>query len=101
MNKEIRNGKVGVLVSYGYGAGFYTWGAPAEAIFSPTLINLIENNKYEEAVQFITETWPDVYTGGVTDLSVEWVPEGAKFIINEYDGAESLELMDEMNWLIA
>ena len=101
MNKVIRNGKVGVLVSYGFGAGFHTWGAPVEAIFSPTLVDLIENHKYEEAEQFVTETWPDVYAGGVGDLSVEWVPEGAKFIINEYDGAESLVLMDEMNWLIA
>ena len=33
MNKVIRDGKVAVLISYGFGAGFYTWGAPLEAIF--------------------------------------------------------------------
>ncbi len=33
MNKVIKDGKVAVLISYGFGSGFYTWGAPLEAIF--------------------------------------------------------------------
>lgn len=101
MNKVIRNGNVGVLISGGYGAGFYTWGAPLEAIFSPTLINLIEHHEYEKAIEFVKETWPDIYTGGVLDLEVYWIPEGAQFIINEYDGLESIQLMNETNWLTA
>jgi len=39
MNKVIRDGKVAVLISYGFGAGFYTWGAPLEAIFDPKLVH--------------------------------------------------------------
>ena len=51
MEKVIREGKVGVLISPGYGAGFYTWGAPIEAIFNPTLIELVEQQKVEEAIR--------------------------------------------------
>ena len=46
MEKVIKDGKVGVLVSPGFGAGFYTWGYPEEAIFDPTLIELVENEKW-------------------------------------------------------
>ena len=45
MEKVIREGKVGVLVSPGWGGGFSTWGYPTEAIFDPTLIELVENEK--------------------------------------------------------
>ena len=101
MEKVIRDGNVGVLVSPGYGAGFHTWGAPEEAIFSPTLIELIENEKFDEAISFVEKTWEGIYTGGVYDLYVEWVPEGSQFIIEEYDGSESLQLLDETNWITA
>jgi hypothetical protein len=38
---------------------------------------------------------------GVDDLAVEWIPEGADFIINEYDGAETIVLKDQMKWIKA
>ena len=101
MEKVIKNGKVAVLVSHGYGGGFYTWGAPVEAIFDPTLVDLIENDKIQDAIDYVKKTYPDAYEGGVGTLDIEWVPEGSKFIINEYDGSESLQLMDDTNWLTA
>jgi hypothetical protein len=101
MEKVIKNGKVAVLVSHGYGGGFYTWGAPVEAIFDPTLVDLIENDKIQDAIDYVKKTYPDAYEGGVGTLDIEWIPEGSKFIINEYDGSESLQLMDDTNWLTA
>ena len=101
MEKVIRDGKVGVLVSPGYGAGFLTWGAPIEAIFNPTLIGLVEQQKVLEAIDFVAKTWENVYTGGVQDLKVFWIPEGTRFQITEYDGFESLEVLDEVNWITA
>lgn len=101
MEKVVRDGKVGVLVSPGYGSGFYTWGAPFEAIFNPTLIGLIEQQKVQEAIDFVEKTWKDVYSGGVQDLIVAWVPEGTKFQITEYDGSEAIELLDGINWITA
>ena len=101
MEKVIKDGKVAVLVSHGYGGGFYTWGAPVEAIFDPTLVDLIENDKIQDAIDYVKKTYPDAYEGGVGTLDIEWIPEGSKFIINEYDGSESLQLMDDTNWLTA
>ena len=101
MEKVIKDGKVAVLVSPSYGGGFYTWGAPFEAIFDPTLVDLIENQKIQDAIDYVLKTYPDAYAGGMVDLNIEWIPEGAKFIINEYDGSESIQLMDDTNWLTA
>jgi hypothetical protein len=101
MEKVIKDGKVGVLVSPGYGAGFYTWGAPQEAIFNPTLVQLIQNEKFAEAIRFVQTNWEDTYTGGMRDLVVIWIPQGSVFQIVEYDGSESLVLMDEIHWITA
>jgi len=101
MEKVIKDGKVAVLVSHGWGAGFHTWGAPVEAIFDPTLVDLIEKQQIEEATTYAQKAYPDAFLGGITDLCIEWIPEGAKFIINEYDGSESIQLLDETDWLTA
>jgi hypothetical protein len=42
-----------------------------------------------------------VYTGGIDGLEIEWVPLGTRFYIDEYDGAETLITIDEMNWMTA
>ena len=101
MEKVIKDGKVGVLISPGFGAGFSTWGAPIEAIFNPTLIELVENEKWQEAIDFVENTWEDGYSGGVQDLRVAWIDEGTKFIIEEYDGAESFLFEDKIDWIQA
>jgi hypothetical protein len=101
MKKVIRDGMVGVLVSTGHGAGFSTWGYPTEAIFDPTLIQLVENEKLQEAVNYCETTWPGEYSGGVEDLIVRWVPDGSEFVIDEYDGSESLKLKTEFDWITA
>jgi len=101
MEKVIREGKVGVLVSPRFGAGFSTWGYPTEAIFDPTLIELVENEKWQEAIDYCESTWSDVYSGGVQDLKVEWIPEGTKFKIAEYDGSETIWFLDDINWITA
>jgi len=101
MNKVIRDGKVGVLISPGYGSGFSTWGYPTEAIFNPTLIELVENEKFQEAIDYCEKTWPEEYSGGVSDLVVAWVPEGTKFRIDEYDGSEFIEFLEDVNWITA
>lgn len=101
MEKVIKDGKVGVLVSPGFGAGFSTWGYPMEAIFDPTLIELVENQKIQEAVDYCESTWKGEYSGGVQDLVVFWVPEGTKFQIVEYDGSESIEFLEDVNWITA
>ena len=92
---------VGVLVSPGFGGGFSTWGYPEEAIFDPHLIYLVETRKEDEILEYCETKWPDEYSGGVEDLKVFWVEEGRKFQIMEYDGSETIEFEDEVNWITA
>lgn len=101
MNKVIRDGKVAVLISYGYRAGFHSWGAPLEAIFDPKLVELVESEDFDGANEYVRNTYPGVYTGGVGDLVVVWVDEGEDFIINEYDGNESIQLKNKTEWITA
>ena len=101
MNKVIKDGKVAVLISYGYGGGFYTWGAPPEAIFDPKLVELVESEDFDGANEYVGNTYQGVYTGGVEDLVVVWIDEGEEFIINEYDGSESIQLKSKTQWITA
>ena len=101
MEKLIKDGNVAVLVSSGYGAGFLTWGAPIEAIFNPTLIGLIEQGNIREARNFAKKTWDGISTLAFEELVIRWVPEGSEFIIDCYDGDETLMLKDEINWIKA
>jgi len=101
MEKVIKDGKVAVLISNDWGSGFHTYGAPLEAIFNPQLVELIENENYEEAMEFIKKTYPNVSVHGVENLCVEWVEEGREFYITEYDGLESIVYKDKIEWIIA
>jgi hypothetical protein len=48
-----------------------------------------------EVVEHLTGT-ADVYTGGVRDLEVAWLPQGTAFRIEEYDGNESIVTVAEL-----
>jgi hypothetical protein len=91
--KVIRDGKVAVLVSPGYGAGWSTWADNSEeAVFSPEIVAWVEDGKppLDAATE---ERWEDTYgyyLGGLADVGVEWLDQGTRFEINEYDGSESL-----------
>ena len=101
MKKVLRDGKVGVLISTGWGAGFLTWGAPLEAIFDPELIYLVETHKHDDMLEYVQKTYPDAYTGGLDDLLVVWVDEGTEFFIDEYDGSESIVFKSSIDWITA
>ena len=107
MEKVIRDGKVAVLVSRGYGAGWSTWVDEEYQemfLFHPTLVQMVE----EKRPRLLIEEWmkkelglEDVYTGGIDGLEIEWVPVGTKFVIDEYDGAESIRTIDDFYWNVA
>lgn len=101
MKKLIRDGKVAVLYSPGYGAGFYTDNAPVEAIFDPKLVELVEKEQLDEVINYVKATYPNAYNSGVHDLKVTWLPEGTKFFIEEYDGSEYFIIMDDVKWITA
>ena len=99
MEKVIRDGKVAVLVSGGFGAGWYSWNNNHEQLlFHPKLVEMVENNRQKEITdEWVTENLGlDIYTGGAYNLSIEWLPIGTAFRINEHDGSESIETLDSL-----
>ena len=96
MKKLEKDGKVAVLVSPGYGAGWSTWTTQygEELCMDADIVEAVLAEDYKKAVKITTEKYGEhIYTGGVYDLVVEWVPKGAEFEITEYDGYESLHLI--------
>ena len=97
--RVVRDGKVAVLVSGNYGAGWSTWGREhlrEEMMFCPKLVEAIEAGvPKSERHKLATELFPGEYAGGVSELKIEWVPEGEPIRIHEYDGAESIRSASE------
>lgn len=90
-----------VLYSPGFGGGFYTSGAPEEAIFDKKLINLIKEKKYTDAYDYVKETYSSVSPDSIYDLRIKKMEPGTKFIIDEYDGSEYFIIQNETNWITA
>ena len=97
MEKVIRNGKVAVLISADYGAGWSTWN-DNDCLFTPEIVELVlaeaDTDLIQEAATRLYGS--GFYTGGASGLTIEWVPEGQKFIVNEYDGYESITLLSNI-----
>ena len=94
-----KQGRVAVLYSPGYGAGWSTWysGRNSEQmVFSPQIALAVLNGGNVESAA--NEEFPETYKGGVDTLAVEWLTPGTQFRINEYDGSESIETSDSCNW---
>ena len=102
MNKLSEDGKVAVLYSPGFGAGWYTWNYEhPEILFDPAIVKFVEKEKFDELATYVELKYPDIYKGGMEDLKVEWIPEGTLFKVNEHDGSESIEYKENDNWLVA
>ena len=103
-------GKIAVLVSPGYGAGWSTWSYDhgiALATDKRIVEKFLECQKVDGLLRKIgsygseerteLQEWlasigyPDVYVGGFADIVVKWVSPGTAIRINEYDGFETLE----------
>lgn len=111
IEKVIRDGKVAVLVSPGFGAGWSTWADDAQTewmVFAPEVVAWVEAGKPggengEELKAIVRARFGDnhPYLGGAVDLVIQWVTQGEAFQINEYDGSESLDLRGKIEWHIA
>ena len=112
VTKVIRDGKVAVLYSPGFGAGWSTWNmypegqdSPlSELLFDPVIVDFVLNkseNWVEGVLAYCSIAYPDAYTGGVPGLKVEWIASGTQFFIGEYDGSESIVVNVETDWITA
>ena len=102
MNKLIRNGQVAVIYSPEFGAGWSTWNPRHPGIlFDPAIVEFVEKKQDEELQVYVTLKYPGINDGGIMGLTIEWIPAGALFRVNEYDGAETIELRDRIKWIQA
>ena len=95
-----KDGKAAVLVSPGFGAGFSTWNKPEMAVDFDLVEAFLSGDKTRFAY-ILSEKYNNFYDGGVEDLEVQWVDEGKKFRIGEYDGTERVEILEDTNWFTA
>lgn len=102
VKKLIRRGKVGVIISPGWGAGWSTWNSThaEEMLFSPEIIKLVKQKATtEEICKKAKELWgDDVGTAGADELVVKWLPIGTKFFVEEYDGYESIRTEQDLTF---
>jgi len=105
MKKQIKNGKVCVLISIGYGSGWYSWNpSKPQMLFDPYIVNSLLENKgiaTTELEKYCEETYPDAHLGGIVGLRVEYVTPGTKFRIDECDGAEAIIRQEDDIWIEA
>lgn len=109
-DRVVRDGRVAVLISPGFGAGWSTWADREylpDVMFDPWIVDILLSDQYkqkEKLNRILTHCklkYPDQYLGGLDDLEVQWVPQGAWFRVTEYDGNESIELKEHNDWIQA
>ena len=103
MQKVIRDGMVAVLYSPGYGAGWYTWNRDNEdMMFHPEIVALVEADAdAKQITEVAKKIWPHVYCGGADQLQIKWIAQGSAFMVDEYDGSESIDLIEEIPYITA
>lgn len=96
-NKLILDGRVAVIISPGFGAGFATWNRDyfEDLLFDKQLVLAIGSADKEAFDKRIEEIYPDAYYH-FEELQVQWVPEGELFYVDEYDGFESIVHQSDM-----
>jgi len=102
MQKKIDNGLVAVLYSPDFGAGWYTWHNIVELLFDPKVVDMVLEKTSAETIELYCKTvYGDHYYAGASDLEVAWVPTGTEFVIDDFDGNESITFKDKVNWVVA
>ena len=97
------NDELGVLVSYGFGAGWSTWNNK-ELAYDKRIVEYWLNEKpsADEMQEFVVSLgYAKPYMGGYRQLDIEYIPRGTMFCIHEYDGAESIRTAEEIAMSIA
>jgi hypothetical protein len=99
-------GEVAVIYSPGYGAGWSSWDYGNDfgdaPVFDPELAQAILDGAGRERLETIAaRKWDGLYQGGLRDVQVEWLAEGTVFVIREYDGSESIEVLSEIKAHVA
>jgi hypothetical protein len=106
MTKCVRDGKVAVLYSPGFGAGWSTWNDDEYREFllhDEKLVELVENKQQDKIEEYVKSVYPGehVCVLGADQLRVVWIYPGTQFLISDYDGSESIQYKDDVYWSVA
>ena len=108
IKKVERNGKIAVLVSPGFGAGWSTFNDDEIAkvlLYHPEIVRLVKENRRDEITekycQKLIGTDKHIYTGGAEQLEIKWIDKGTSFEITDYDGFESIHIIGEREYNVA
>lgn len=95
IEKLIRDGKVAIVISPEFGAGWSTWANEDQQEFlrsDKTLCELVEAKDFSGVRDYVDQRFGEgtIYGGGLSTCELRWVEQGAPFYIHEYDGSERL-----------
>lgn len=94
-------GEIAVLVSRGYGAGWYSWNTSIkECLFDRLIVEHVLAGNRSAAQSLAEILWPDGYWGGADGLEVHWLSPDTVFRIDEYHGSETLVFADDQTWIV-
>jgi len=131
VEKLCHEGEIAVLFSPGWGAGWSTWADDKyneehvrKMLFDPVLAQCIV--EYTSRIRVLSggrksfpgsdaiyaamqaeleriaeERYPDEYHGGLESLQIAWLKRGTQFRIDEYDGNESIDICEQVDWEVA
>jgi len=92
-------GRVAVLISPGFGAGWSSWGDGSQSeamLFDSRLVDFVLVQGAEGLGDYAESLGYTGYMGGAGDVQVIWVDAGTRFLIDEYDGSESIRTFDDL-----
>jgi hypothetical protein len=108
MEKVIRDGKVAVLYSPGYGSGWFTWNTEHPGLlYDPAVVQWVEAGKprgdeLSELELYLEDKYHGMYIGSnMADLGITWLTIGTQFRVTEYDGNEGIEIQKDVSWQVA
>lgn len=102
IEKLVRDGKVAVIYSPGYGAGWSTWNYEnaEDFVFDKDVAQAILDGDQGKAKAIAKAKYPDAYISG-QELVIVWLTQGEHFQIKEYDGHEQVVLLKDSKILTA
>lgn len=109
--------KIAVLLTRDFGAGWSTWSKPDLAYDSRVVQFYISHQardekwkkkassmgtpQYNEMDHFLKSIgYKHIYLGGLRNLELCWVDVGRPWRIREYDGLETIEFSDDVEWCV-
>ena len=78
-------------------------------LFDPIMVNYLnplygtpyDKDKYDGIDAYLAATYDGAYFGGLSELCIEWVQRDTEFMIDEYDGSETVMIKDWIKFITA